>query len=1316
MPPPHHRRPAVSTLFPDPVSFHVGLPLDASGEAGACLMTQPPKIKNVDHLFIQLVRRYGPIANTIAAFDLLLRDIIPKRIMGSSDVVNEVNSAYLLSNVRIIKPMLEGRNGVERPLFPAEARKLGLTYAATIYADITHTKYAGADAGASVFSRNYIVGKLPVMLGCGACHLCGYTPAERRAVGEDGSPLDVGYFIIDGSERTIETNETLGTNQIFANVDNRTGIHECRVTTPSATGTTVTSTSLGRGWPVVNVTIREKGLMHTATASNPFFCVMDALHQLLYPDLFGYDATLYPDRNIPPDRRDELREEILRRSIAMVKTFVWPGHDAEVDAFFVASRLKYGMIEWPIKEIITKRLEATTFSAMSLNAMLATARRAAASAITTAAGKNDGVVTETAIEDAARAAAEATQEIATAANSDRARTLLVFIFKDVFSNTNPEDFEQKMMLLARLGAHQMMLSTGIRPADNRDSWANKRMKLPGDTFRQTTNAFRITATAAGIVRSSGISVDRIFSSTRIIQAASGKENTVQPIIRVTPIAVPSQIASVMTPTSKKSRNLAIRGVRPSQLGYCCPSDTPCSDTIGLRKVLAITCWIGLPRSFDTAKVIIDSVVAPLAKNRAPATDIPVLLDGVILGFTNDGRIACDAVRRGLKRNLEFFDISAKYDPDERIVDIHVSGGRPSRPLLVIDEDAPPGGDAIIANRFPYGTSVESLIVAGAIEFVSAPEQEFARVVQEPDRVDEAIAERAALPRDKRCYPFFSEVNPSAILGMPASTVPHASATQGARVTYQATMERQGLGRYSDVFHTRTTDQAYKCVDGTTPLVRSITYGPLGLERSPAGRQLLVLFKSVPGNVEDGIVANLESFNNIHITKIHTKKAVARGATTINTNASSAPIATNVGGLPAASMIEVFGKPARNTSSTPLYHAIEDNGFPRIGAVIAKGDCIIAMRRIFRDANGAEILVKDVGEFASIVDEGVVSRIETFERGDSIYAYIQIRQIRGVVAGDKLAARCSQKGTIRDFVSNYSGTSPGFSSDETTNERRRLASAVGVDALRDVLSAEAATQASIQRSERELRGDPFRYALSIPTVASGPDRGAVPDLIINPACLPSRMTICLLHEAHGASAAAHTGIIEDGTPFSHYIRDRHEHNRAVLAGAGVDPGGFHVMQMPGGRRMNPTARMFMCPIYYIFLRHNVLDKIQARDSGAVYPIWQQPVKGRSRNGGLREGDMERSAMASSGAAELMRSVMIYNSDAHTRELCVTCGHPAIVNYHLGIMRCSICPPGKEKISLQRIPFIKVIINQYIAGCCIFSLARDLRAITAPIDPI
>jgi DNA-directed RNA polymerase II subunit RPB2 len=127
-------------------------------------------------------------------------------------------------------------------------------------------------------------------------------------------------------------------------------------------------------------------------------------------------------------------------------------------------------------------------------------------------------------------------------------------------------------------------------------------------------------------------------------------------------------------------------------------------------------------------------------------------------------------------------------------------------------------------------------------------------------------------------------------------------------------------------------------------------------------------------------------------------------------------------------------------------------------------------------------------------------------------------------------------------------------------------------------------------------------------------GLVPDLIMNPHCLPSRMTVGQLVEMTAAKIGSIKGHFIDGTPYCDYdVRKLPD----MLGKLGFNKYGNEVLYC-GMTGKKIEAEIFMAPSYQIRLKHMTADKYHSRSRGPRQALTRQPLEGRSRDGGLKIG--------------------------------------------------------------------------------------------------
>jgi len=204
-------------------------------------------------------------------------------------------------------------------------------------------------------------------------------------------------------------------------------------------------------------------------------------------------------------------------------------------------------------------------------------------------------------------------------------------------------------------------------------------------------------------------------------------------------------------------------------------------------------------------------------------------------------------------------------------------------------------------------------------------------------------------------------------------------------------------------------------------------------------------------------------------------------------------------------------------------------------------------------------------------------------------------------------------------------------------------------------------------------------------------GITPDIIFSPHSLPSRMTIGQLIELISGKVGALNGEIIDGSPFDH---EEENSLREKLLKLGFRDDGVETMYDGITGRIY-KARIFVGNIYYLKLKHMVANKIHARSRGPVQLLTRQPTEGRSKEGGLRLGEMENHCFVAHGASLTLKER--FGSDKTVVPVCKKCGTIAIYNKFRKKGVCAYCGEDTPITFIEMSYAFKLLLDELKALC-------------------
>ena len=476
-----------------------------------------------------------------------------------------------------------------------------------------------------------------------------------------------------------------------------------------------------------------------------------------------------------------------------------------------------------------------------------------------------------------------------------------------------------------------------------------------------------------------------------------------------------------------------------------------------------------------------------------------------------------------------------------------------------------------------------------------------------------------------------EHSPTNILSIVANQTPFSDFNQSPRNMYQCQMSKQTMGTPGTSLRYRADNKAYLLQTGQTPIVRPPLYNEYGLDNFPNGTNAVVAVISYTGyDMDDAMILNKSAHERgFGYGTIYKTKVI-----TLDEERS---------GRSTRGIARLFGFAPNSYVSASTKRIIDTDGLPHIGSMIRESDPLCASHSVTYDPSQTSLdanayinrdeqtkLHKYTDPEPCCVESVTLLGAESgTEPLQSVS--IKLRLARAPVIGDKFSSRHGQKGVC---------------------------------------------------SQKWPSVDiPFS------------ESGIIPDIIINPHAFPSRMTIGMFVESLAGKSGALHGLAQDSSPW----RFSEEHTAGEYFGTQLRLAGYNYHgnepMYSGITGKEFAADIFVGVVFYQRLRHMVNDKFQVRTTGPVTPLTGQPIKGRSKGGGIRVGEMERDALLAHGCAFLLQDRLLNCSDYKREWICKKCGSflstqptvasvaglPKTRGYRgTGVVRCRLCARKVEKV--------------------------------------
>lgn len=323
---------------------------------------------------------------------------------------------------------------------------------------------------------------------------------------------------------------------------------------------------------------------------------------------------------------------------------------------------------------------------------------------------------------------------------------------------------------------------------------------------------------------------------------SNKQGVSQVLNRLTFMSTLSHMRRVSTPVDSTGKLIDPRKLHNTQWGYICPSETPEGHSIGVVKNLSMSCEITRYTEIEVVLEIIREYVIGFERFSVLTLNkddfVKIMVNGDWVGFTERPQDFVDYLRKMRKDSQIHPHTSVSWDIPDNVIYIFTDRGRCTRPLFAKCET--------IQSEIPRNVSWDELILSeefkGLIEYIDVHECENILIANTCEKLVGSYTH--------------AEIHPSLILGLMASCIPFSNHNQSPRNTYQSAMGKQAVGIHCSNYMQRFDTFAHILHSPQKPLVNTSLMNYMDYDGLPSGINAIVAIATYTGyNQEDSVIIN-----------------------------------------------------------------------------------------------------------------------------------------------------------------------------------------------------------------------------------------------------------------------------------------------------------------------------------------------------------------------------------------------------------------------------------------------------------------------------